>query len=114
MTLHRSRRRVRPVDLAGYMGYSKASVSHAVKNLRAGGFLTVGENGCLCLTDAGQVIAERIYERRQFFTGQLMAAGVDRETAARDAHQIEHAISDISFQKLKEKAQQDSWFSLPD
>jgi len=36
---------------------------------------------------------------------QLIAAGVDQETAEQDAHQIEHAISDISFQKLKEKTQ---------
>ena len=96
---------VKSVDLAEYMGYSKASVSHAVKNLRAGGFLTVDETGCLCLTDTGQTIAEKIYERHQFFMEQLIAAGVDQETAEQDAHQIEHAISDISFQKLKEKAQ---------
>ncbi|MCI9116194.1 MAG: metal-dependent transcriptional regulator, partial [Acutalibacter sp.] len=50
--------------------------------------------------------AEKIYERRQFFMEQLIAAGVDQETAEQDAHQIEHAISDLSFQKLKEKAQQ--------
>jgi len=88
------------------MGYSKASVSHAVKNLRAGGFLAVDENGCLCLTDIGRAIAEKICERHKFFMEQLIAAGVDQETAEQDAHQIEHAISDISFQKLKEKVQQ--------
>lgn len=97
---------VRSVDLAEYMGYSKASVSHAVKNLRTGGFLAVDESGCLCLTDTGQAIAEKICERHQFFVEQLVAVGVDQETAEKDAHQIEHAISDISFQKLKEKAQQ--------
>ena len=106
MILHQERGSVRSVDLARYMGYSKASVSHAVKNLRTGGFLIVGENGCLCLTDKGRTVSEKIYERHQFFMEQLIAAGVDRETAEQDAHQIEHAISDISFQKLKEKAQQ--------
>lgn len=88
------------------MGYSKPSVSHAVKNLRTGGFLVIDENGCLCLTENGRTVAEKIYERRQFFMEQLIAAGVDQETAEQDAHQIEHAISDLSFQKLKEKAQQ--------
>ena len=47
--LHQKRGSIRSVDLAGYMGYSKPSVSHAVKNLRTGGFLVIDENGCLCL-----------------------------------------------------------------
>ena len=106
MILHQKGGSVRSVDLAGYMGYSKPSVSYAVKNLRAGGFLVVNENGCLCLTDQGRTVVEKLYERHQFFREQLIAAGVDQETAEQDAHQIEHAISDISFQKLKEKAQQ--------
>ena len=97
---------VKSVDLAEYMGYSKASVSHAVKNLRTGGFLAVDKNGILCLSHTGQAIAEKIYERHQFFMELLVSAGVDQETAEQDAHQIEHAISDLSFQKLKEKAQQ--------
>ena len=106
LILHQKGGSVRSVDLAGYMGYSKPSVSHAVKNLRTGGFLVVDENGCLCLTDQGRAVAAKLYERHQFFRDQLIAAGVDQETAEQDAHQIEHAISDISFQKLKEKAQQ--------
>jgi len=53
------------------MGYSKPSVSHAVKNLRTGGFLVIDENGCLCLTENGRTVAEKIYERRQFFMEQL-------------------------------------------
>ena len=54
------------------MGYSKPSVSHAVKNLRTGGFLVIDENGCLCLTENGRTVAEKIYERRQFFMEQLI------------------------------------------
>ncbi|MFR2700565.1 MAG: iron dependent repressor, metal binding and dimerization domain protein, partial [Anaerobutyricum soehngenii] len=47
-------------------------------------------------------VAEKIYERHQFFTEQLVAAGVDQETAEQDACRIEHAISEESFQKLKD------------
>lgn len=106
LILYQKSGNVRSVDLAEYMGYSKASVSHAVKNLRTGGFLIVNARSYLCLTDTGRTVAEKIYERHQFFREQLIAAGVDQETAEQDAHQIEHAISDVSFQKLKEKAQQ--------
>lgn len=97
---------VRSVDLARHMGFSKPSISHAVKVLRDGGFLAVDEDGFLHLTDIGREVAEKIYERHRFFTEQLVAAGVDQETAEQDACRIEHAISDTSFQKLKEKVQQ--------
>lgn len=92
---------VRSVDLARHMGFSKPSISHAVGVLKNGGFLTVGEDGYLNLTNAGREVAEKIYERHQFFTEQLVAVGVDRETAERDACRIEHVISEEAFEKLK-------------
>jgi Mn-dependent DtxR family transcriptional regulator len=76
---------VRSIDLARHMGFSKPSISHAVGVLRDGGFLTMDEDGFLHLTDIGREVAEKIYERHQFFTEQLVAAGVDRETAEQDA-----------------------------
>ena len=92
---------VRSVDLARHMGFSKPSISHAMGVLRDGGFLTVDKDGFLHLTEEGREIAEKIYERHQFFTEQLIAAGVNETTAEQDACRIEHAISDESFQKLK-------------
>lgn len=96
----------RSVDIARQMGVSKPSVSHAVGVLRNGGFLTTDKDGFLYLTDVGQEVAEKIYERHIFFTQRLVAAGVDQETAEQDACRIEHAISDTSFQKLKEQLKQ--------
>lgn len=64
----------------------------------------LNQDGFLYLTEQGQSHAEKIYERHQFFTKQLIAAGVDEVTAEQDACRIEHAISDTSFRKLKEKA----------
>lgn len=93
---------VRSVDLARHMGFSKPSISHAVRVLRDGGFLTMDEDGYLHLTDAGREVAEKIYERHRFFTNNLIEMGVDPETAEADACRIEHVISDESFQKLKD------------
>lgn len=59
------------------------------------------EDGFLPLTDIGQEVAKKIYERHQFFTEQLVAASVDRETAEQDACRMEHAISRESFEHLK-------------
>lgn len=106
LVLQHEKGMVRSVDLARHMGFSKPSISHAVGVLRDGGFLMVDKDGFLHLTDIGREVAEKIYERHLFFTEQLIAAGVDRETAEQDACRIEHAISATSFEKLKEKAKQ--------
>ena len=105
LILQKKQGMVRSVDLARHMGFSKPSISHAVGVLKNGGFLTVDEDGFLHLTAIGREIAEKIYERHLFFTEQLVAAGVDLETAEQEACRMEHAISDTSFQKLKEKIQ---------
>lgn len=105
LILQKKQGMVRSIDLARHMGFSKPSISHAVGVLRDGGFLTMDEDGFLHLTDIGLEVAEKIYERHQFFTEQLVAAGVNQETAEQDACRIEHAISDTSFRKLKEKVQ---------
>ena len=105
LILQKKQGMVRSVDLARHMGFSKPSISHAVGVLKNGGFLTVDEDGFLHLTAIGREIAEKIYERHLFFTEQLVAAGVDLETAEQEACRMEHAIGDTSFRKLKEKIQ---------
>lgn len=105
LILQKKQDMVRSIDLARHMGFSKPSISHAVGVLKNGGFLTVDDDGFLHLTVIGREIAEKIYERHVFFMEQLIATGVDQETAEQDACRIEHAISDTSFRKLKEKVQ---------
>lgn len=99
--LHRRTGYVRSVDLAEYLGYSKASVSHAVALLEEGGYLTRERSGNLVLTEAGSRIAELTYEKHCFFKEQLVAAGVDRELAEQEACRMEHTVSRESFEKLK-------------
>ena len=57
--------------------------------------------GTVRSVDLGREVAEQIYERHQFFTRQLIAAGVDEKLAEEDACKIEHAISEESFRKWK-------------
>ena len=98
---------VRSVDVARHMEVTKPSVCHAVATLRDGGFLMMDEDHFLHLTDVGREVAEKIYERHCFFTEQLITAGVDPKTAEADACRIEHIISDESFDRLKEVAEQE-------
>ena len=95
---------VRSIDVCDYMGYSKPSVSRAVKILREGGYITVDTNGVLRLTEEGERIALSMYERHTLLTGFLVALGVDEETAARDACKIEHVISEESFEAMRKHA----------
>ena len=101
LVLQQKQGMVRSVDVARHMEVTKPSVCHAVAILRDGGFLTMDEDHFLHLTDVGREVAEQIYEKHRFFTDRLIEAGVDPETAERDACRIEHVISQESFDRLK-------------
>lgn len=92
---------VRAIDVGEYMGYSKPSVSRAVSLLKSGGYLVADELGHLSLTEAGEEVAEKIYERHTLLTRYLRMLGVGAETAAEDACKMEHIISDESFNAIK-------------
>lgn len=95
---------IRCVDVAGYLGVTKPSVSRAVKELPKKKCLLKKDDGTLSLTEQGRQIAQQIYEKHQFFTKQLIEAGVPRDIAVQDACRLEHVISETSFNKLKEAA----------
>ena len=77
------------------------------------GYLLKEDDGTLSLTHNGQKTAKQIYEKHQFFTRQLIEAGVPHDIAAQDACRLEHVISETSFQKLKEAAWQNSQEVIP-
>ena len=91
---------VRSVDIANYLGFTKASVSIAMKQFRENDYIVIDENGYITLTDAGLEIAERMYERHELLTRFFIALGISEETAKNDACRIEHDLSDESFEKI--------------
>ena len=100
LLLEQKKGAARSIDIAEQLGVSKPSVSRAVSLLKEGGFLRAEDN-FLYLTDAGREVAEKIYERHCFFKRRLLDAGVDEETAEREACLLEHDLSDDSFDKIK-------------
>ena len=92
---------VRAIDVGAELGYSKPSVSRAMGILREGGFITVGQDGGISLTEAGLEVAERTYERHTVLSDLFMKLGVDEESAVKDACKIEHVISSTTFAALK-------------
>ena len=92
---------VRSIDIAEYMGYSKPSISRAMGLLKDGDFIKIAKDGTITLTRAGIAVAEKIYERHTLLSNLLIRLGVSEETASEDACKLEHAISDESFDAIK-------------
>lgn len=92
---------VRSIDIVNKLQFSKPSVSVAMKQLEANGYIERDAAGNIFLLPPGKKIAESIYERHNTLIKILTHLGVDDETAREDACKIEHHISDTSFDALK-------------
>ena len=93
---------VRSIDIANELGFTKPSVSVAMKHFREEGYIITDKDGGILLTEKGGEIAERVFERHQVLTRALIALGVDEKTAHEDSCKIEHDISQQTFDKIKE------------
>lgn len=102
LILHERLPQVRSIDIVNELGFSKPSVSVAMKGLREKGLILMDSDGYITLTDSGSEIAEMIYERHKLLSKWLTWLGVDEETATEDACRIEHVVSKESFEKLKQ------------
>ena len=100
--LQKSKGTCRSVDIANELGFSKPSVSIAMKNLRENGFIEVMGDGNIQLLEPGRKIAEELFERHTMLTECLISLGVPREVAVEDACRIEHVISKESFDAIKQ------------
>ena len=111
LSLRQEHGQVRSIDIANHLHFSKPSVSVAMKKLRESGYIEMDKDGYLTLLPAGEEIARRIYERHQLLTQFFIHLGVDPETAAADACKVEHDLSEVTFQRMKEHALRGGAFS---
>ena len=93
---------VRAVDIANMLGFSKPSVSVALKRLREEDKVLVDDKGYLSLTESGMKIAKSTYEKHVVLTDVLISLGVNAYTASQDACRIEHVLSPESFTRIKD------------
>lgn len=92
---------VHSIEIATTLGFSKPSVSVAMKNLRQKNLIIMDKDNHIYLTEEGREIAEKIYERHLLLSRLLMSLGVSEKTALEDACRIEHDISEESFSAIK-------------
>ena len=94
---------VKSIDIAREMGYSKPTISIAMKKFKENGYITIDGEGFIAMTDKGRDIAEHIYERHQVLSHWLEELGVSEKNAAHDACKMEHDISEETFACLKKQ-----------
>ncbi len=94
--------KVRSIDIVKATGFSKPSISVALKKLRASGHIDVGTSGEILLTGLGRTLANDVLQRHKVIMQTLLSFGISKEIAEEDACKIEHIISQESFIKMKE------------
>lgn len=95
---------VRSIDVAMELAVSKPSVSIAMKKLRESGYVAV-EDGVIVLTEEGEAIARKTLNRHRILKNFFLRLGVSEAVAEEDACKVEHDLSEETFQKLVEHAQ---------
>ena len=100
LVLQERRGPVRSIDIVNELGFSKPSVSIAMKKLRENGYISMEPDGRITLNESGLAIANRIYDRHKTITRFFMLLGVSEDVATEDACKVEHDISDETFEKI--------------
>lgn len=100
LVIGRRRGMVRSIDIANELGFSKPSVSVAMKKLRESGYISMAGDGTITLNESGLEIATRIYGRHKTITQLFELLGVDPAQAAEDACKVEHDLSDETFNRI--------------
>lgn len=91
----------RSIDVTEYLGVSKPSVSVAVRRLEEKGLLYTDEHMFLYLTEEGKKVGKDTFDKFDFLEQSLVNLGIDRKTAMKDAHKMEHDLSDETFDALQ-------------
>ena len=90
----------RSIDIAERLGVTKGSVSIAMKKLRENGYIHMGSDNLISLTDKGYAIARKIFDRHRTLTRYLVQIGVPEKLAGEDACRIEHDLSDETYKAI--------------
>ena len=105
LQLERRNGEVRSVDIANELGYSKPSVSRAMRVLKDSGYIEHESYGSIKLTDLGRKKAIQMITRHETITTFLKSTlKIDAETAEEDACRIEHIISQKTADAIKQYA----------
>lgn len=101
LRLSKKQLEIHAIDIVNALGFSKPSISIALKKLKDDNYITIDQNSHISLTPKGLEIANKIYERHVIITNLLIKLGVSNTIAEADACKIEHHISNETFDAIK-------------
>ena len=101
LILREEKTSVRAIDISNRMGFSRASVSRAIQNLKNKGYIDVLENDAIILLKKGEEYANNVYEKHRLLKKKKKKIGVKDKVAEEDACKIEHVISEETVQAIK-------------
>ena len=93
---------VRGAYIARELGVTKPTVSVALKEMEAAGYLAIQPDRTVELTEKGEKIGEYVIKRYESVYRLLTDLGVDKKTAAEDACNMEHILSAETLAKIEE------------
>lgn len=90
------------VDIAEKLKVSKASVTKAVKNLKALGYLRHESYGSITLTSTGRMVSEDIFGKHKMISKFLKhSLGISKVEAEKNACKMEHILTDEILVAIK-------------
>ncbi|MDD4843113.1 MAG: metal-dependent transcriptional regulator [Anaerotignum sp.] len=93
---------VRSIDIAQKFGYSRPSISVAMKNLKENHYIIMDDDKVIKLTDLGEEKARNVFQKYFLIERFLiLVLQVDEKTASQDACKMEHRISDETFKQMQ-------------
>ena len=96
----------RQVDIAARLGVAQPTVARMLRKLAEEGLVQRKAYRGVFLTDEGRTLAAMSRERHEVVEAVLIALGVSRETAQKDAEGIEHHVSEetlAAFRRFSER-----------
>lgn len=100
LLLSRESENVHRVEIARKIGVSQPAVQKAIKILQASGYVEF-DGMHIFLTKDGEDYAKKIYERHCIIREFLRLHGVNQLDADADACEFEHAVSEATFDMMK-------------
>ncbi len=91
----------RSINIAETLDVTKPSVSVAVGKLVEAGLITMDDEKMIHFTPEGRELAELTLAKHNYLKSLLMSAGIDPDTAEREACAMEHGLSEESFEKIR-------------
>ena len=88
----------RTIDIARRLGVTHTTAVKSLARLKREGLATSRPYRGIFLTEAGQVMAERVRARHRLVVDLLMAVGVPAEAAESDAEGMEHHASEATLE----------------